>query len=677
MTTWLSPLDRLKGVGPKTLEAFHQIGLYTIKDLLFHLPFRFEDIQARSLDTVQDQENVVLMGKVVSPPTISYFGHKRSRLAFKLAVDSQNIIQVVFFNQPYLKTQLELGQEKAIYGKWQSNRQELLAMKFIPLGNDQDLAPVYPSTQGLKQSQIQKAMLQAFEDYGDSIVEEIPAFINQALGLMPIRDALMSLHFPKEGQDQQKAKEKLTFYEFFFYQLRLQMARYQMESQSGLVIAYAIQDLKRAIEAIPFELTQGQKQAVNEICRDLLSPSPMHRLLQGDVGSGKTLVAFIAMIATAYAGYQAALMVPTEILARQHLISFNRYFEEMGLHAELLTSEMAREEKNAVQEGLKKGRIRIVIGTHALIQDSVAFQKLGLVVIDEQHRFGVGQRQALLDKGKDGDLVNCLQMTATPIPRSLAQTLYADLQVSTITELPKGRMPIRTYWVKEEAIESVYQRMSSEIDQGRQVYYVLPLIDKSEHFEQVENVLEVADRLNKRFPDYQVDVLHGQLAKKDQEAVMSAFKANQVQILVATTMVEVGVDVPNATVMVIQSAERFGLAQLHQLRGRVGRGEWPSYCYLLGQVTTDQGRQRLEAMVASQDGFELSQMDMEIRGSGDLLGRSQSGLPSFRYGNIFDDQEWMALAYQAVQQIISQPQVLSNEEGLLLKEVIADQVMEI
>lgn len=677
MTTWLSPLDRLKGVGPKTLEAFHQIGLYTIKDLLFHLPFRFEDIQARSLDTVQDQENVVLMGKVVSPPTISYFGHKRSRLAFKLAVDSQNIIQVVFFNQPYLKSQLELGQEKAIYGKWQSNRQELLAMKFIPLGNDQDLAPVYPSTQGLKQSQIQKAMLQAFENYGDSIVEEIPAFINQALGLMSIRDALMSLHFPKEGQDQQKAKEKLTFYEFFFYQLRLQMARYQMDSQSGLVIAYAIQDLKRAIEAIPFELTQGQKQAVNEICRDLLSPSPMRRLLQGDVGSGKTLVAFIAMIATAYAGYQAALMVPTEILARQHLISFNRYFEEMGLHAELLTSEMAREEKHAVQEGLKKGRIRIVIGTHALIQDSVAFQKLGLVVIDEQHRFGVGQRQALLDKGEGGDLVNCLQMTATPIPRSLAQTLYADLQVSTISELPKGRMPITTYWVKEEAIESVYQRMASEIDQGRQVYYVLPLIDKSEHFEQVENVMEVAERLHQKFPQYQIGVLHGQLAKKDQEAVMSAFKANQVQILVATTMVEVGVDVPNATVMVIQSAERFGLAQLHQLRGRVGRGQWPSYCYLLGQVTTDQGRQRLEAMVASQDGFELSQMDMEIRGSGDLLGRSQSGLPSFRYGNIFDDQEWMALAYQAVQQIMSQPQVLSNEEGLLLKEVIADQVMEI
>lgn len=662
--SWFMSIDQLKGVGPKTMQLFRSLGIETIRDLMHHFPFRFEDFQQRDLETVLDQEKVVLVGKVVTPPLVSYFGGRKSRLSFKLSVDSTQVIQVTFFNQPYLKQQIELGQIQAIYGRWQEKSQSLLAMKLVKTNDD--FAPVYSTTKGLKQSQIVAAIKQAFDHYRETIEDLVPESINRELDLMPLDKALETMHFPDNSHEKEKAQQKIIFTEFFLYQYRLQQAKKRLMKEKGIELHYPVEELRAIIQTIPFELTHSQKQAINDICRDLLSPFPMNRLLQGDVGSGKTLVAFVTMIACVLAGYQAALMVPTELLAQQHAMSFNRYFEPAGLHAELLTSDVKTKDKTDLIQGIASGRIRLLIGTHALIQEAVQFKSLAYLVIDEQHRFGVGQRQELLNKGMEGYQANVLQMTATPIPRSLAQTFYADLEVSTLDSLPAGRQKIQTQAVTERDIERVYQQMEIQIENGHQVYYVLPLIEASEYLDQVENVQAVFEKLQARFPTVKIGCLHGQLNKEEQATVMKAFKQQAIAILIATTMVEVGVDVPNATVMVIQSAERFGLAQLHQLRGRVGRSHLASYCYLIANPTTDQAKQRLAKMVASQDGFELSRADMEIRGTGDVLGRNQSGLPQFAYGHPLMDQEWMDLAYQTVQRILHQPETLSSQEQYIL-----------
>lgn len=674
---WNATIHQLKGVGPKTATLFQSIGIYTIKDLMFHFPFRFEDLQAREIDTLLDQEKVVLAGKIVTDPTVSYFGRKKSRLSFKMSIDSYHIIRVTFFNQPYLKKHIQVGQTRAIYGKWQEASQQLMGTKLINPTAGEDYSPIYRSTQSLKQGQITKAIHQAFEDFSASIEEIIPDYLNQRYQLMPLNQALKAMHFPTTPTEQEAAKKKMIFQDFFLYQWKLQSARYQRQHLKGQKIEYPVEELRQAIKGIPFELTAAQKKAVNEICADLLSSYPMKRLLQGDVGSGKTLVAFITMLAVVQAGYQTALMVPTEILAQQHYQSFNQYFEKVGFHAELLTSDMKQEHKEASVEGLASGRIRIVIGTHALIQDYVKFKNLAYIVIDEQHRFGVGQRQELLKKANSNQLANILQMTATPIPRSLAQTIYADMSVSTIDELPGGRQTITTRAVKEDEIDHVYARIEKEISKGHQVYYVLPLIEASEYLGEVENVQNIVSVLSTKFPTVHVASLHGQMNKEEQRVVMDQFKSQQIQILVATTMVEVGVDVPNATVMVIQSAERFGLAQLHQLRGRVGRSCLASYCFLIANPTTRQGKERIEQMVKSQNGFDLSEADLKIRGMGDLLGRTQSGVPVFQLGNPLEFPEIMQAAYQAVQEIFTQKNKVTPEERQKLIELVEKNPIEV
>ncbi|MCW6652613.1 ATP-dependent DNA helicase RecG [Aerococcaceae bacterium NML210727] len=675
---WLDAVTQVKGVGPARAKLLQQLDIYTVKDLLFHFPFRFEDIQARDLATILDQEKVTLKGRVVTPPVVQYYGGRKNRLSFKLAVGDHDIIQVTFFNQPYLKQSIQLGQDKAIYGKWQSDKQTLLGMKVINAQQEDDeFAPVYRATKGLKQQAIVQSIQAAFQAYGDLIPEVLPQALNDKYRLISLRQALYQMHFPNDEAERTQAKRKIIFQEFFLYQWRLQLAAQRQRQSEGVRVYYDVTELKGLIQRLPYELTGAQKKAVNEICYDLMASYPMRRMLQGDVGSGKTLVAFLAMIATVQAGFQTALMVPTEILAKQHLESFNKLFEPMGLHAELLVSAMTTTEKRQTIEGLQTGRIRLVIGTHALIQENINFKQLGLVVIDEQHRFGVKQRQTLLEKGASNETANLLQMTATPIPRSLAMTLYGELSVSTIDERPKGRQPIQTELVEEEQIEHVYQAMARELQAGHQVYYVLPLIESSEHLEQIENVLEIAAKLTERFPNYRVGMLHGQLDKAAQQAVMQEFTSNQVQILVATTMVEVGVDVPNATIIVIQSAERFGLAQLHQLRGRVGRSHLASYCYLIANPTTEQGKSRMQIMVEQEDGFLISQEDLKIRGMGDILGRTQSGLPQFHYANLFEDRHILQVAQQEVAHYLKQPEQLSQTEYDKLTRWMTQQEIEI
>ena len=674
---WLDTVTQIKGVGPAKAKLLQQLGIYTVKDLLFHFPFRFEDIQIRDVTTILDQEKVTLKGRVVTPPVVQYYGGRKNRLSFKLAVDEHNVIQVSFFNQAYLKQSIQLGQDKAIYGKWQSDRQVLLGMKMVN-GNQEgsEFAPVYRSTQGLKQQAIVQVIQEAFKVYRNTIPELLPQSINDKYRMISLADALYQMHFPENEAERQQAKRKIIFQEFFLYQWRLQLSAQRQRQEVGVRVYYDVTELKEVIAQLPYTLTNAQKTAVNEICYDLMAPYPMRRLLQGDVGSGKTLVAFITMIAAAQAGFQTAFMVPTEILAKQHVESFNRIFEPIGLHSELLVSAMTAADKRNTLEGLHSGRIRIVIGTQALIQEAVQFKQLGYVIIDEQHRFGVGQRQALLEKGTNC-IVNLLQMTATPIPRSLAMSVYGELSVSTIDERPKGRQPIQTQLIAEEEIEQVYQSIRRELTKGHQVYYVLPLIESSEHLEQIENIMEIADKLKTVFPQYQVGTLHGQLDKVSQQAVMDEFTHNRVQILVATTMVEVGVDVPNATVIVIQSAERFGLAQLHQLRGRVGRSELASYCYLIANPTTEQGKSRMQIMVEQQDGFIISQEDLKNRGMGDILGRAQSGLPQFHYANIFEDGHILQVARQEVAEHLQHPERFTAEEMAQLSQCVSEQYIEV
>lgn len=668
VSDWLDSIGTLKGVGPAKVQQFASLGILTIRDLLFYFPFRYEDFQIRDLKTIMDQEKVTLKGQVVSPPVVNYYGRRKSRLSFRFAVSDTEVIQVVFFNQPYLKKSFELGQTKVVYGKWQSNQQSLLGMKMIKIDEDgeNNIAGVYPSKQGIRQTTILKTIKAGFDEYYHQIPEIIPQYLNDKYRLIPLNQALYQMHFPKDSVQKKQATRKIIFLEFFLYQWRLLNTAYRDSQEQGVRVFYEVEDLKSVIKTLPYDLTNAQKKAVNEICYDLMAPYPMKRMLQGDVGSGKTLVAFLGMIATIQAGFQTALMAPTEILAKQHYENFNRIFEPVGLHAELLVSNLKAKEKQNLLEGLQTGRIRIVIGTHALIQDNVQFKQLGLAIIDEQHRFGVGQRQALLNKNDTA--VNLLQMTATPIPRSLAMTLYGELSVSTIDELPGGRKPITTHRVEAGKIDEVYERMHIELAAGHQVYYVLPLIDASENMQSIDNVIEIADHLSEVFVQYQVGVLHGQLDKEAQEQVMDQFNDNQIQILVATTMVEVGVDVPNATVIVIQSAERFGLAQLHQLRGRVGRSDLPSYCYLIGSPTTEQGEARLDIMTQSQDGFFISQEDMKIRGIGDIMGRSQSGLPQFHFANVVEDAHILAIARQEAKELLNHLHHLSDEEEQALKD---------
>lgn len=675
--SWLDSLVELKGIGPVKVQQFQQIGIYNIRDLFFHFPFRYEDIQVRDIETILDQEKVTLKGKVVSEPVVQYFGRNKSRLNFRFAVTDHDIISVTFFNQPYLKNSIHLGEVRAVYGKWQSNQQNLMGMKLIKQAeNDQDFAPIYHTTKGLRQPQIIQAITQAFEDYSSSIPEVIPTYLNDKYQMIPLAQALYQMHFPANKDESKQAQRKVIFQEFFLFQWRLQLATQRQHQLSGTRIHYEVDELKEVIKSLPYDLTNAQKKAVNEICYDLMANYPMRRMLQGDVGSGKTLVAFLAMIASVIAGYQTALLVPTEILAKQHVKSFNRIFEEIGLRAELFVSVMNTADKRQTIEGLASGRIRIVIGTHALIQENIHFKNLGLAIIDEQHRFGVAQRQAMLNKGQSEHSVNLLQMTATPIPRSLALSLYGELSVSTIDELPNGRKAITTVLADEKNIESVYQAVEAELDKGHQVYYVLPLIESSEHMEEIENVLEVAEKLTERFFNYQVDVLHGQLDKGQQQLVMEQFSRNDTQILVATTMVEVGVDVANATVIVIQSAERFGLAQLHQLRGRVGRSDLPSYCFLIAKPTTEQGKARMEIITQHQDGFLISQEDMKIRGMGDVLGRNQSGLPQFHYANLFEDAHILTVAREEANDLLKHPEKLQENERIALEKWVETQLIE-
>lgn len=642
------PVTMLAGVGAKRADSLASLGIQTIEDLLTYYPFRYEDIQERNLNEILDQEKVTLKGLVVSPPVMSRFGYKKNRLQFRMMQDHA-VFNVSFFNQPYLKDKVILSEEIAVYGKWDAKRKSLNGMKILGSQAVDDFSPIYHVNKSIRQTTLVELIRRGFEEYGDLIEENLPNGLVEKYRLLDRPTAVKSMHFPKNHEENHQAKRRIVFEEFFLFQMRLQgLKKSEKAETNGIEILYDIQLLKQFIQKLPFELTDAQKRVTNEICRDLRSPQHMQRLLQGDVGSGKTIVAAIALYAAVTAGFQGALMVPTEILAQQHMESLLQLFDAQEVKLALLTGSTKAKERRELLELLEQGEIDIVVGTHALIQEGVEFQHLGLVITDEQHRFGVNQRKVLREKGWRPDV---LFMTATPIPRTLAITAYGEMDVSVIDELPAGRIPIETRWVRTPQLNSVLDWTWKELAKGHQMYVICPLIEESEALD-VKNAVEIYEKLSALFaPQYEVGLLHGKMKNQEKEAIMETFKENKMQILVSTTVIEVGVNVPNATVMLIMDADRFGLAQLHQLRGRVGRGSDASYCVLVANPKNELGIERMKIMTETNNGFILSEKDLELRGPGEVFGFRQSGLPQFAIADLVTDSNILEVARDEAQKL--------------------------
>ncbi|MCM6881542.1 MAG: ATP-dependent DNA helicase RecG [Enterococcus italicus] len=641
----------LAGVGEKRQQALAELGIESIESLLTYYPFRYEDVQQRQLSEIQDQEKVTLKGTVVSPAVMSRFGYKKTRLQFRMMQD-RDVFQVSFFNQPYLKDKIILSEEIVVYGKWDAKRKALTGMKIFGSGKQDSFAPVYHVSKKIRQATLQDLIKQAFAQFGEQIEEILPVQLVDKYRLMERKQAIYAMHFPDDMDTYRQAKRRVVFEEFFLFQMKLQGLKQAEKAEvNGLCLSYDAKQLKAFIQKLPFELTDAQKRVTNEICADLKSPKHMQRLLQGDVGSGKTIVAAIALYATITAGFQGALMVPTEILAQQHMESFVSLFAAMDVTVALLTGSTKTKERKHILAGIKDGSIDILIGTHALIQEDVDFAQLGLVITDEQHRFGVNQRKVLREKGWKPDV---LFMTATPIPRTLAITAYGEMDVSLIDELPKGRIPIETRWVRPPQLDTVLHWAKKELAKGHQMYVICPLIEESEMLD-VQNAQKIYEELKEFFePINAVGLLHGKMKPSEKEQVMEQFKENQTQILVSTTVIEVGVNVPNATLMIIIDADRFGLAQLHQLRGRVGRGVSASYCILVANPKNEVGKERMKVMTETTNGFVVSERDLALRGPGEIFGQRQSGLPEFLIADIVEHATVLEVAKQEAESIWQQ-----------------------
>lgn len=646
------PVTALSGVGEKRAETLANLGIETIEDLLSYYPFRYEDIQERQIQEINDQEKVTLKGLVVSPAVLNRFGYKKSKLSFRL-MQENDVFMVSFFNQPYLKDKVVVGEEIAIYGRWDAKRQTLNGMKILSSSSQNEgFSPIYHVNKSIRQTTLIQLIKQAFEQYYGYIEENLPQNLVDKYRLFARNEAMWAMHFPKTMEDHHQAKRRVIFEEFFIFQMKIQGLKTKEKAEkNGLSIPYDIQKLKAFIASLPFELTNAQKKVTNEICKDLLSPKHMQRLLQGDVGSGKTIVAAIVLYAATTAGFQGALMVPTEILAQQHYQSLAELLRPFEVNVALLTGSTKTKERQQILTDLKSGELDIIIGTHALIQDEVDFAHLGLVITDEQHRFGVNQRKVLREKGYKPDV---LFMTATPIPRTLAITAYGEMDVSIIDEMPAGRIPIVTRWVLPKQLDQVLKWGQTELASHHQMYVICPLIEESESLD-VENAQKIYEQLRDYYaPDYQVGLLHGRMKNDEKDAVMQAFKENQLQVLVSTTVIEVGVNVPNATAMIIIDADRFGLAQLHQLRGRVGRGSQASYCILVANPKNEVGKERMKIMTQTNNGFVVSQKDLELRGPGEVFGNRQSGLPVFHFADIVADAHILEVAKEEAQAIYAQ-----------------------
>ena len=665
-TDLATPLQFIKGVGPQRASQLERKGLRTVEDALFFVPLRHEDrTRLTPLRSLVPGQAATCGGVIVgvSPPPPGRF-----RVPFTVMLrDASGYATASWFGWRYLSRVLKRGQQLVLHGRVGRYKGAIVLQQpdyeIVENGEDERLhtgrlVPVYSLTEGLPQRALRSLMWRLVEAHAAEIAETLPDAVRARRGLVGLAQAVRDAHFPETDAALTAARHRLSFDEGLLLQLGLAILRSRVSRARGLAMSPRGDLVARLRARLPWKLTGAQERVWEEIRRDMAEPHPMHRLLQGDVGSGKTVVAALGVLTAIEAGYQAAVMAPTEILAEQHFMTFRQLLEPLGVRVTLLTSSLKPRDRAARRASVTAGEVECVVGTHALVQEGVEFRRLGLAVVDEQHRFGVEQRARLRGKGEHPDL---LVMTATPIPRTLALTIYGDLDVSVLDELPPGRRPIVTVARSEGKRRAIYKFLREQIAGGRQIYVVYPLVEESEALDlkaATDMARQLADAV---FPDLVVGLLHGRLGFDEKDAIMRRFKAGEIHVLVSTTVIEVGIDVPNASVMLIEHAERFGLSQLHQLRGRVGRGEWKSYCILLtaGRLT-EEAQRRIDAMTSTNDGFRIAEVDLELRGPGEFFGTRQSGLPEFRSADLLHDTRLLEEARREATAIIARDRELSD-----------------
>lgn len=669
------PIQYLKGVGEKRAELFEKKGIKTIEDLLYFFPRSHEDrSKIKPISQCIDGETVCIAADVINLPVDKYV--RRNMLITSMNVyDESGMISVVWYNNKVVKNNFSEGKKYVFFGKVSRSKQGRLQMTapvFEKYGNERftgKIIPIYPLTAKLSQKVVQQTMELAIKEVGD-IKEYMPNHIRERFMLSEINFAMKNIHFPKDFESYNIARDRFVFEELLILQLALSERKGKNEKTEGHIFS-DVKCIREFSDSLAFELTGAQKRTINEICRDCKSGRQMMRLVQGDVGSGKTAVAAAVIYMSVKNGLQAALMAPTEILAQQHYESFCSMFDKHGIETVLLTGSMKAKERREVLQKIEDGTAQVVIGTHAIIQESVEFKNLGFVVADEQHRFGVGQRAKLMAKGTNPHM---LIMSATPIPRTLALILYGDLDISIIDELPPGRKPVKTYSVQGNMRDRVYSFVEKNIKSGMQAYVVCPLVAETESSD-LENAEELASKLAESYPHIKVGLVHGKMKAKDKDTVMESFVSGDTQLLVATTVIEVGVNVPNANVMVIENAERFGLSQMHQLRGRVGRGCDQAHCILITDSENEITKKRTETMCASNDGFYISEQDLKLRGPGDFFGTRQHGLPEMRIANLFEDRDMLRLSQKAAKSLIEDGLDLYPELKKRCDKLISDEIV--
>ena len=661
----------VKGVGPNRIQLLNKLKIYTLKDLITYYPRDYEDrSKPQNICDCEDGTEVLIEAMPISK--ITEYRKGKMIISRLIVRDQTGTCYITWYNQGYLKNRFIPMKFYRFFGKVsrKGNRLEMNSPVFDEIEqtkNTGKIIPIYPLTYELKQSTLRRIIENGLAEVDGKLEETLPEYILKENNLLDINTAINRIHFPIDFSDYNKSRDRLVFEELLTTQLALFKLKNNYEREkNGIEFSKEVK-MSDVINILPFKLTKAQLRVLEEIDNDMESQRPMNRLLQGDVGSGKTVVAMISAYKAVKSGYQAAIMAPTAILASQHLEGFQSILSQFGIRCELLISSITKKKKTEILEKLQNGEIDILIGTHALLEENVVFKNLGLVVTDEQHRFGVKQRATIATKGKNPDTI---AMSATPIPRTLALILYGDLDISIIDELPPNRKKIETFAVRKGMTERVNQFIRKQIDDGRQAYIVCPLVEENEELG-LKSVIELEEKYkNETFSNYKVAYLHGKMKAKEKDEIMEKFKNGEIQILIATTVIEVGVNVPNASIMVVENAERFGLAQLHQLRGRVGRGEYQSYCILKFDGNSETIRQRMKVMCDTNDGFIISEKDLELRGSGDFFGTEQHGIPEFKIANLFEDMGTLKKVQKIAMQIMADDPLLEKEKNAKLNELI-------
>ena len=665
-------VETLTRVGPALIEKLNAINIYSVADLLEHFPSRYESYEIIDLNFAKHEEKITVIGKIVVPATNSFYGRKQSKTQFSIEI-GEHTIKVVIFNRAFLKNKLLSDTAVTVTGKWDANRKTITASTLkLGVHDDDALVPNYrTNSSDLKTQTLKNVIATALEQYENQINDDLPQHLIDKYRLVSAVDAIKFAHFPENNEQAKQATRRIKYEELLKFQLKMQVLKKKIKhTKKGFTKKADDAQIYTFLQHLPFKLTTEQNRVLGEITHDLEDDARMNRLLQGDVGSGKTVVASVAILYALTAGFQGAIMAPTEILAKQHLESFIKMFECLPQYRiEFLSSNIKGKKRREILQDLADGHIHLLVGTHSLIQEEVKFKNLGIAVVDEQHRFGVEQRKKLRQKG---EAIDILMMSATPIPRTLAISAFGDMDVSSIKELPSGRKPIQTFVIGDKKLADAQQFIKENIlDKGQQVYIITPLIDESEVLEDVRNATLVYELWKESFENIAtVGLMHGKLEKDEKDAIMNDFVQNKIQILISTTVIEVGVNIPNANLILIYDANRFGLSQLHQLRGRVGRGSENAYCILLSNATNTDAKERLGVIAASTDGFEIAEADLKLRGPGDFFGSKQSGIPTFKMAHLIEDYKILDVARQDAYEMMASDEFEHNPEFLPLRNYI-------